>query len=73
MKLSNIFLVSHISILDRQLNLDEVFLGDGSLLCRCVGLFSVSGKSFSIRHLVNAPFGNTNNLHVLPFSVLIFI
>ena len=40
------------------------------------GFCSVSCKSFSMRHLVIAPFGNTkkpngHNLHVLPFSVLI--
>ena len=42
------------------------------------GFCWVSCKSFSMRHLVIAPFGNTkkpngHNLHVLPFSVLIFI
>ena len=42
------------------------------------GFCSVSCKSFSMRHLVIAPFSKTkkpngHNLHVLPFSVLIFI
>ena len=75
MKLTNIFLISYISILDRQPNLAEMFPGVGSLLCCCVGIVWCLLYLFSIRHLVIAPFGNTkkpngHNLRLSPFLYL---